>query len=197
MAELKLNEVKSALEEMRPRFDAGFTGADKAYLDRVYYRLFGKEYPHKGTGCKDCYRDQYLIICSTMKKIKNLPKVDYALKNGVVLVIPFTNKYYSGIVPAEVAEAYLAKFPAKANLFSKLPDDWAKRCEKRVKAKDAPKDGGETDNSEEANGEGEKPTNETETNGETDNNGETEGGENEPNENETETNGETEGEGEK
>lgn len=187
MAELKLNEVKSALEEMRPRFDAGFTGADKAYLDRVYYRLFGKEYPHKGTGCKDCYRDQYLIICSTMKKIKNLPKVDYALKNGVVLVIPFTNKYFSGIVPAEVAEEYLSKFPAKANLFSKLPEDWQKRCDKRTKAKDEPKDG-ETDNSGETEGEGEKPTNDTETNGETD------GGENEPNENDTETNGETEGE---
>jgi hypothetical protein len=122
-----------------------------------------------------------------MKKIKNLPKVDYALKNGVVLVIPFTNKYFSGIVPADVAEEYLAKSPAKANLFSKLPDDWQKRCEKRAKAKDEPKDepnDGETD------GEGEKPTNDNETNGET------EGGENEPNENDTETNGETEPNGE-
>lgn len=129
MAELKLNEVKSALEEMRPRFDAGFTGADKAYLDRVYYRLFGKEYPHKGTGCRDCYRDQYVIINAQLKKITELPNIKYALKNGVVLAIPFTNKYISGVVAPEIAEEILRKNPQRANLFSILPEDWQKRCE--------------------------------------------------------------------
>ena len=64
-------------------------------------------------------------------------KSEYALKNGVLLQMEFGKSefYTNANLTDEVAEKYLGKYPEGIKFFSKKPDDW----EERVQKKQSPK----------------------------------------------------------
>lgn len=126
------------LEEMRSRFDSGFSPSDRTYLEALNFRLFNK--PITLTGCSNCYRDAYVLIFNKLKRDKKMPtEVNYILKNGALLHEFGTSEYYSHRVSDEVAEHFLKKDPESIRLFHKFPSDWKERInksktEKAVKA---------------------------------------------------------------
>ena len=121
------NEIIKTLQEMESRYADGFSTLDRAFLDKVYYDLFGREITNRG--CSDCYRDAYMEIKIKLKKYKAMPKKsDYKLKAGAVIsFFGQSQAYTSANLTNEVAEKYLAMNPANANLFAELPDDWKAR----------------------------------------------------------------------
>ena len=121
------NEIIKTLQDMESRFADGFSNLDRAFLDKVYYELFGKVITNRG--CSDCYRDAYIEIKIRLKKDKTMPKKsDYKLKAGAVITFFGQSKAYtSANLTNEVAERYLALNPNNANIFAELPDDWKVR----------------------------------------------------------------------
>lgn len=121
------NEIIKTLQDMESRFADGFSNLDRAFLDKVYYEIFGRQITNRG--CSDCYRDAYIEIISKLKKDKTMPKKpDYKLKAGAVITFFGESKAYtSANLTNEVAEKYLALNADNANLFAELPDDWKAR----------------------------------------------------------------------
>lgn len=121
------NEIIKTLQDMESRYADGFSTLDRAFLDKVYYDLFGREITNRG--CSDCYRDAYMEIKIKLKKDKAMPKKsDYKLKAGAVISFFGQSKAYtSANLTNEVAERHLAMNPANANLYAELPDDWKVR----------------------------------------------------------------------
>lgn len=121
------NEIIKTLQEMESRFADGFSNLDRAFLDKMYYELFGKEITNRG--CSDCYRDAYLEIMVKLRKEKAMPKKsDYKLKAGAVIqFFGESRAYTSANLTNEVAERYLSLNPGNANMFAELPDDWKSR----------------------------------------------------------------------
>ena len=69
-------------------------------------------------------------------------KSNYALKNGVVLQMGFSSSemYTNANLTDESTERYLAKNPGDIKYFSRAPEDWKARAEKRATEKaDRPK----------------------------------------------------------
>lgn len=122
------------LEEMRSRFDSGFSTSDRSFLEALNYRLFSKVITL--TGCSDCYRDAYILIHNRLKRDKKMPRLsNYILKNGALLHEFGTPDYYSHQVTDEVAEHFLKMNPDDINLFQKFPADWKERIERKSKSK--------------------------------------------------------------
>lgn len=121
------NEIIKTLQDMESRYADGFSNLDRAFLDKVYYTLFGHEITNKG--CSDCYRDAYMEIKIKLTKDKAMPKKsDYKLKAGAVIsFFGHSRAYTSANLTNEIAEKYLAMNPNNANLFAELPDDWKAR----------------------------------------------------------------------
>ena len=124
-------EVMTTLQSMKSRFHDGFSTLDRAYLDRLYYDLFGNGITNKG--CSDCYRDAFILIVNYLKKNKAMPqKCNYRLKPGVV--IQFFGKsaiYTNPNLTDEVAEKYLGMNSDNKRMFSDLPSDWETRVAAR------------------------------------------------------------------
>lgn len=117
------------LEEMRSRYNDGFSPSDRTYLEALNFRLFNK--PITLTGCSDCYRDAYVLIFNKLKKDKKMPaEANYILKSGALLHEFGTSEYYSHRVSDEVAEYFLKKDPENIRLFGKFPPDWKERINK-------------------------------------------------------------------
>lgn len=117
------------LEEMRSRYDSGFSPSDRTYLEALNFRLFNR--PITLTGCSDCYRDAYVIIFNKLKNDKKMPaETNYILKNGALLHEFGGADYYSHRVSDEVAEYFLKKNPDDIRLFAKFPADWKERINK-------------------------------------------------------------------
>lgn len=128
-----MSERESALqllEQMRSRYDSGFSSADKSVLNDLYRRLYGKNI--RNSGCNNCFRDAYLLIYKKLKSIKSMPTFsDYKLKAGAVIHPAGTSKFYAHRLPSnDIAEAYLSKFPDKISLFSEYPSDWRERVQR-------------------------------------------------------------------
>ena len=121
------NETHSTLQEMESRYHDGFSSTDRAYLDNLYYDLFGREISNKG--CSDCYRDAYMEIKIKLRKEKAMPKkCDYKLKPGAIIVFFGESQAYSNPnLTNEVAERYLSKNANHSVMFAELPDDWKMR----------------------------------------------------------------------
>lgn len=115
------------LREMEGRYNSGFSSLDRAFLDSLYFELFGK--PITNTGCSSCYRDAYIEICTKFKREKKMVKTtDFQLKAGAVLTffgspIAYTNSNLTD----EVALRYLALNPNNMRMFSHLPSNWEAR----------------------------------------------------------------------
>lgn len=121
------DEIMSALSEMESRYRDGFSSSDRLLLDKLHRAIFGKEITN--TGCSDCYRDAWLLIKVKLTKDKKMPtKPNYVLKGGAIIHPLGTSEYYTNPLPSDdIAEAYLAKYPAQISLFAEYPHDWDAR----------------------------------------------------------------------
>lgn len=121
------------LEEMKPHFDDGFTSSERGVIENLYSKICGK--PIRKSGCSDCYRDAYIEIVTTLKRLGTMPTTpNYVLKAGAMLhEFGSSNFYTLNNCPDEVAEKWLARYPNDEILFEKMPSDWKERVEK-VKA---------------------------------------------------------------
>lgn len=125
--------LTTQLEDMRSRFDNGFSSSDRTRITALYSSLFGKKI--RRSGCGDCYRDAYIEIYTYLKKLGHMPKKsNYSLKAGIIVHPQGTNKFYANNnIPDDVAEEYLAKFPGNINEFASYPTDYIARVEARKK----------------------------------------------------------------
>lgn len=130
---LEFDKTMALLEEMRPHYDDGFTSSERSAIETLYNRVCGK--PIRRSGCSDCYRDAYIEVVTTLKRLGTMPTTpNYVLKAGAVLHEFGSSDFYTlGNCPDEFAEKWLARFPKDEVLFEKMPFDWKERVEK-VKA---------------------------------------------------------------
>lgn len=137
-------ETMNLLDEMKSRFNSGFSSSDRSFLEKMHRLIFAKDIPNKG--CSDCYRDAYLLIVTHLKKTQTMPKEpNYILKAGVLIHPSGTSKFYINPLPSdEIAEDFLSEYPDAINKFAHVPEDWEDRVkaykerkEKEAKAKAA------------------------------------------------------------
>ena len=126
-------DTMNRLEEMRSRYDDGFSSSDRQFLDRLYYSLFVKAITN--TGCSDCYRDAYILCVNKLKRLKSMPKKpNYILKAGAMIHPVGTSKFYTNPITDEVAEDWLSKYPGQIGMFAEYPEDWEERVAKYAEA---------------------------------------------------------------
>ena len=129
-------DTMNRLEEMRSRYDDGFSSSDRQFLDRLYYSLFVKAITK--TGCSDCYRDAYILCVNKLKRLKSMPKKpNYILKAGAMIHPVGTSKFYTNPIKDEVAEDWLSKYPGQIGMFAEYPEDWEERVAKYAEAQKA------------------------------------------------------------
>lgn len=115
---------------------ASLSYSDKTEIEQLYNEVLDKKFVR--TSCNDCYRDAIIEMRVYLKKNGSMKeKSEYALKNGVLLQMEFGKSefYTNANMTDEVAEKYLGKYPDRIKFFSKKPDDW----EERVQKKQSPK----------------------------------------------------------
>lgn len=136
------DDTMALLEEMRLHYDDGFSSSERGAIESLYNRVCGK--PIRRSGCSDCYRDAYIEIVTTLKRLGTMPTTpNYVLKAGVVLSDGFgsSNFYTLSNIPDEVAEKHLALYPNDIDLFERTPSDWEARAnKKKVELGIAPED---------------------------------------------------------
>ncbi len=129
---LDYTQTMALLEEMRPHYKDGFTSSERSAIENLYNKVCGK--PIRRTGCSDCYRDAYIEVVTTLKRLGTMPTTsNYVLKAGVVFSEGFgSSKFYTlSNIPDEVAEKHLAKYPNDIDLFERTPSDWKERAAKK------------------------------------------------------------------
>lgn len=124
-------EALKVLEEMRSRYDSGFSSSDRTVITELYLAVCGKRV--RNTGCGDCYRDAFIETLVKLKRTGTMPKnPNYTLKAGSVIHPHGTSKFYTlGNIPDEVAENWLGQYPSDISKFETYPTDWASRAEAR------------------------------------------------------------------
>lgn len=111
---------------------ASLSYSDKTEIEQLYKEVLDKKFVH--TSCNDCYRDAIIEMRVYLKKNGSMKeKSEYALKNGVLLQMEFGKSefYTNANMTDEVAEKYLGKYPDGIKFFSKKPDDWEERVQKK------------------------------------------------------------------
>lgn len=131
---LDYKETMVLLEEMKPHYDDGFTSSERSTIESLYNSICRK--PIRRGGCSDCYRDAYIEIVTTLKRLGKMPKTpNYMLKAGAVLHEFGSADFYTlDNIPDEFAETWLATHPSDKILFERMPSDWEERVEKRKNA---------------------------------------------------------------
>lgn len=111
---------------------ASLSYSDKTEIEQLYKEVLDKKFVH--TSCNDCYRDAIIEMRVYLNKNGSMKeKSEYALKNGVLLQMEFGKSefYTNANMTDEVAEKYLGKYPDGIKFFSKKPDDWEERVQKK------------------------------------------------------------------
>lgn len=123
-------EALEEVEEMRARFDSGFSLLDKNRIEVLYMEVLNKRFVK--TNCGSCYKDAYVEIYVWLKREKKMKeKSNYGLLNGVIIQDIENNKIFTNEnINDEVAEEYLRKYPQRIDLFAKFPEDWENRIKK-------------------------------------------------------------------
>lgn len=129
---LEYEKTMAFLDEMRPHYNDGFTSSERSAIETLYNKVCGK--PIRRSGCSDCYRDAYIEVVTTLKRLGTMPTIsNYVLKAGVVLSDGFgsSNFYTLSNIPDDVAEKHLALYPNDIDLFERTPSDWEERASKK------------------------------------------------------------------
>lgn len=132
---MEVIEVVNRLKELGSI--ASLSSSDKAEIENLYAIVLDKKFIR--TSCSDCYHDAVIeMIVYLNKNGKMKEKSDYGLKNGVVLQMEFgsSEMYTNANLTDEIAEKYLERYPDNIKYFSKKPDDWKERINKRKEDKD-------------------------------------------------------------
>ena len=121
-------EALLIVNDLRSRFDSGFSISDKGKIEDLYREVLRKEF--KRTNCQDCYRDALIEVCNYLKTEKKMKKMClYVLLAGVVIQDFANGKVYTNAnLTDEVAEGYLKRFPKQIKMFQSYPEDWETRC---------------------------------------------------------------------
>lgn len=119
-------------DELKARFDAGFSSSDKESIAELYREVLHKEL--KRTNCNDCYRDALIEVYHYLKTEKKMKeKCAYSLLAGVIIQDFENGKVYTNAnLSDEVAEGYLKRFPRQIQMFAKYPENWEERIGKVV-----------------------------------------------------------------
>lgn len=129
---MEYQEAVSMTDELKARFDAGFSTSDKDDIAELYREVLHKEL--KRTNCNDCYRDALIEVYNylrTEKKMKE--KCAYSLLAGVIIQDFENGKVYTNAnLTDEAAEGYLKRFPKQIQMFGRFPEDWEVRTGKIV-----------------------------------------------------------------
>lgn len=122
-------DVMQRLEDMKSRFQDGFSNIDRQFLDSLHFTLYGKIITQ--TGCGDCYRDAYLQMRLKLNKEKMMPKKsNYTLKTGAVIAFFGESVAYTNAnLTDEVAERYISLNPTNIRLFESFPLNYKERIE--------------------------------------------------------------------
>lgn len=107
------------VDELRGRFDAPFSQADKDTIERTYKAVVGRTFVQ--TSCQQCYHDAVVEIYHHIKKYGKMAEVKkYNLKSGAIINCPnfqegkvFSNENLTD----EVAAEYLKEYPDQVGLF--------------------------------------------------------------------------------
>lgn len=132
---MEVIEVVDRLKELGSV--ASLSSSDKAEIENLYTIVLDKKFVR--TSCSDCYKDAVIEMIVYLKKNGKIKeKSDYGLKNGVVLQMEFgsSEMYTNANLTDEIAEKYLERYPDNIKYFSKKPDDWKERINKRKEDKD-------------------------------------------------------------
>lgn len=129
---MKYQEALNMVDDLKTRFDAGFSASDKESIAALYSEVLHKEL--KGKNCNDCYRDALIEVYNylrTEKKMKE--KCTYSLLAGAIIQDFENGKVYTNAnLTDEVAEGYLKRFPKQIQMFAKSPDNWEERIGKII-----------------------------------------------------------------
>lgn len=121
-------EALLIVNELRGRFESGFSTSDKEAIETLYQEVLRKEF--KRTNCQDCYRDALIEVYNYLKTEKKMKaKCLYVLLAGVIIQDFANGKVYTNAnLTDEVAEGYLKRFPKQIKMFQSYPEDWETRC---------------------------------------------------------------------
>lgn len=125
---MEYSEAVTLLDDMKSRFQDGFSSSDKSVLEALHRTLFGKEIKNKA--CGECYKDAFVLINLELRKLKTMPKPksNYTLKAGAMIRRPGENRAYINPLPNdEIPEKFLADFPQEIIRFAGFPPDWEAR----------------------------------------------------------------------
>lgn len=129
---MKYQEALFMVDDLKTRFDAGFSSSDKESISELYREVLRREL--KRTNCNDCYRDALIEVYNYLKTEKKMKeKCAYSLLAGFIIQDFENGKMYTNAnLTDEVAEDYLKRFPKQIQMFAKFPDDWEERTGKVV-----------------------------------------------------------------
>lgn len=129
---MKYQEALFMVDDLKTRFDAGFSSSDKENISELYREVLRREL--KRTNCNDCYRDALIEVYNYLKTEKKMKeKCAYSLLAGFIIQDFENGKMYTNAnLTDEVAEDYLKRFPKQIQMFAKFPDDWEERTGKVV-----------------------------------------------------------------
>lgn len=121
-------EALLIVNELRGRFESGFSISDKEMIETLYREVLRKVF--KRTNCQDCYRDALIEVYNYLKTEKKMKaKCLYVLLAGVIIQDFANGKVYTNAnLTDEVAEGYLKRFPKQIKMFQSYPEDWETRC---------------------------------------------------------------------
>lgn len=131
---MEYQEAKDIIEEMRTRYDGGFSSHDKSVIEKMYWEVLAKEF--RKTNCSSCYKDAYIEIYLYLKNHSKMKdRSNYRLLNGIIIQdFEKSEIYNNDNLTDEAAENYLKKFPKRIDMFQSFPEDWKKRVEGGEKA---------------------------------------------------------------
>lgn len=129
---MEYQEALNMADDLKTRFDAGFSISDKESITELYSAVLRKEL--KRTNCNDCYRDALIEVYNYLRMEKKMKeKCAYSLLSGVIIQDFENGKVYTNAnLTDEVAESYLKRFPKQIQMFAKFPENWEERTGKVI-----------------------------------------------------------------
>lgn len=129
---MEYQEALNMADDLKTRFDAGFSVSDKESIIELYSEVLRKEL--KRTNCNDCYRDALIEVYNYLRMEKKMKeKCSYSLLSGVIIQDFENGKVYTNAnLTDEVVESYLKRFPKQIQMFAKFPDNWEEKTGKVI-----------------------------------------------------------------